>query len=164
MQFHRNIYLAHYATVVISFFVRHDEKMRAAIAISLSRTERRILRRWASGVNGRLAQRASIVLLAAAGLQNKQIAAELGTDEQTVSRWRSRFSSKRNAGIENEANRSGRKRLARERLAGKILRMARHRTNRLGPLSIRSLAKTLGVNHMLVYRVLRENGRVTERT
>lgn len=164
MQFHRNIYLAHYATVDVTFFVRHDEKMRAAIVISLSRTERQILRRWASGVNSRLAQRARIVLLAADGLQNKQIAAELGTDEQTVSRWRSRFSSKRNAGIEHEAHRSGRKRLARERLAGKILRMAKHRESSQYPWSARTLAKTLGVNHMLVYRVLKENGRFNGRT
>ena len=39
----------------------------------------------------RLAQRAQIVLLAAQGLQNKNIAEQLGIERVQVARWRERF-------------------------------------------------------------------------
>ncbi|HWL93123.1 MAG TPA: helix-turn-helix domain-containing protein [Phycisphaerae bacterium] len=131
--------------------------MRTAITISLNRTERSTLTRW-SDAGGRLAQRARIVLLAADGLNNKQIAGELGTDEQTVGRWRARFASGRLDGIANEAPRSGRRPRVRERLTEKILRMTRRRAGRGTPWSTRTLAEALGVNHMLVYRVWQDHG------
>ena len=68
-----------------------------AVAIELSDAERAELesltrrRRTAQG----LARRAQIVLSAAQGLQNKQIAASLGTDPMTVSKWRRRFAERK---------------------------------------------------------------------
>jgi transposase len=149
-----------YARVVATYFLRQNGLMRTAITISLNRTERATLRRWAEGSGRRLAQRARIVLFAAEGRQNNQIAAELGTDPQTVGRWRIRFASERLAGIQKEAPRSGRKRRMRESVTAKILRMtARHRS-RGRRWSARTLAKALGVNHMLVYRVWRDHNLV----
>ena len=46
--------------------------------------------------------RAKIVLLAAAGLPNKVIAARLDTPRQIVSKWRHRFFRDRLAGLEEE--------------------------------------------------------------
>ena len=132
--------------------------MRAAISISLTKTERDTLRRWAREPSGRLAQRARIVLLAADGFPNKQIAVELGTDEQTVGRWRARFASHRLAGIKKDAPRTGRKRRVRNQFAAEILRMTRRHANRGKRWGARALAKRLGVNHMLVYRVWKEHG------
>lgn len=135
--------------------------MRTAITISLNRTERVTLQRW-SVAGGRLAQRSRIVLHAAAGLSNKQIAGELGTDEQTVGRWRARFAAHRLDGIANEAPRSGRRPRVREQIAEKILRMTKRRSGRGTPWSTRTLAQALGVNHMLVYRVWQEHGLATQ--
>jgi transposase len=50
----------------------------------------------------RLAQRARIVLLAAEGMQNKDIAEQLGVGRVQVSRWRERYAQARLAGIERD--------------------------------------------------------------
>ena len=50
----------------------------------------------------RLALRARIVLLAAEGLQNKDIAAQLGVGRVQVSRWRERYANSRLTGIERD--------------------------------------------------------------
>ena len=47
--------------------------------------------------------RAKIVLAAATGQQNKEIADELGTLRKTVALWRRRFAQRRLAGIEKDA-------------------------------------------------------------
>jgi transposase len=54
--------------------------------------------------------RASLVLLAAGGLRNDQIAARLNTRREVVSKWRKRFFEQRLAGLE-ERDRSGRSRV-----------------------------------------------------
>ena len=77
---------------------------RVAVAIELSVSERRELdelarrRRTAQG----LARRARIVLLAAEGLENKTIAAELGAAPDTVGVWRRRFAERRLEGLHDE--------------------------------------------------------------
>jgi len=50
----------------------------------------------------RLTQRAHIVLLAADGLQNKEIAERLAVGRVQVSRWRDRYAEPRLAGIEQD--------------------------------------------------------------
>ncbi|TAL94266.1 MAG: helix-turn-helix domain-containing protein [Paraburkholderia sp.] len=67
--------------------------MRVAPEIVLSDEERAGLTRLArSGLTSvRLAQRAHIVLLAADGMQNKDIAGQLGVGRVQVSRWRERY-------------------------------------------------------------------------
>lgn len=50
----------------------------------------------------RLAQRARIALLAAQGMQNKDIAEEVGVGRIQVARWRGRFAKSRMAGIEQD--------------------------------------------------------------
>ena len=73
--------------------------MRVACQITLTDDERETLRRWSRGrrTPARLVTRAKIVLLAAEGMQNKDIAAEVGTDRLSVSRWRRRIRSAWNA-------------------------------------------------------------------
>lgn len=130
--------------------------MRTAIAISLSKTEREALRRLARRSAVRLAQRANIVLLAADGMQNKRIAEQLGTDEQTVGRWRVRFAANRFAGIQHDAPRPGRKRRVRRRYEARIRKMLGAAAAKSATTSFRAVARALGVNHMLVYRVAKE--------
>ena len=79
--------------------------MRVAIAISLTDQQGRTLKRWSRGRStpARLVMRARIVLLAAEGKMNKDIAVELATDQLTVARWRRRFAAHGLAGIEKDA-------------------------------------------------------------
>ena len=85
--------------------------MRAATVIELGDQQRKELVRLSRGqrVSVRLAQRVRIVLLAADGLQNLQIAAQLGISRFKVSRWRERYATLGLPGIQKDAPRPGRK-------------------------------------------------------
>src|SRR5476649_718259 len=78
--------------------------MRVAPEIVLTNEEHaelaKLVRSKLSSV--RLAQRARIVLLAADGMQNKDIAQQLGVGRVQVSRWRERYAQSRLAGIERD--------------------------------------------------------------
>ncbi|MFU2489152.1 IS630 family transposase [Thauera sp. WH-1] len=78
--------------------------MRVAPEIVLSDEERvELSKRERSQLSSvRLALRARIVLLAADGMQNKDIAQQLGVGRVQVSRWRERYASLRLAGIERD--------------------------------------------------------------
>ena len=67
--------------------------MRVAQAIAIPDEDRRTRERLARGrtTPARLVLRVKIVLLAAAGGLNKDIAVELGTGMKTVCKWRNRF-------------------------------------------------------------------------
>ena len=68
--------------------------MRIAPQVIVTDEQRKTLTSLARGRSTpvRLMQRAQIVLLAADGKRNQQIAAELELDPSVVGRWRSRFS------------------------------------------------------------------------
>ena len=84
--------------------------MRRAQPVTLNTAQCKQLDRYARGrqVAVRLALRARIVLLAAHGLENKQIATQLGVSRQLVARWRTRFLESGIAGIAKDAPRPGR--------------------------------------------------------
>ena len=78
--------------------------MRVAPRIVLNDGEREELTKLVRSklTSVRLAQRARIVLLAAQGLQNKEIAAQLNVGRVQVARWRERYADLRLAGIERD--------------------------------------------------------------
>ena len=78
---------------------------KRATPILLSPAEKRTLQRWrrAHKTERRTAERARIVLLAAQGKSNLEIAAQLGTRPARVSKWRTRFARQRLAGLADEA-------------------------------------------------------------
>jgi Winged helix-turn helix len=84
---------------------------RTPYRIGLSEGEERELRRRArqQTLAYREVLRAKIVLLAAEGLDNAEIARRLGTTREAVSRWRKRFHEERLQGLEDRP-RSGRPR------------------------------------------------------
>lgn len=130
--------------------------MRRAIAIELSDDERTLLQRWARGRStpARVVLRAKIVLAAAAGRENQEIAADLGSDPHTVARWRKRFLTLRCAGLERDAARSGRPATARQALAAEIVRKTTQETPaNATQWSTRTLARAMGTTHSLVHRV-----------
>lgn len=135
--------------------------MRVALTILLTDEERACLRKWAQGrsTEARLVLRAKIVLAAADGATNKQIATDLDTDTHTVARWRNRFATERLAGIQKDAPRGGRPPVERQSLAAEIIRKTTQETPpNATHWSTRSLARALGTNAMTVQRVWKANG------
>src|ERR1700691_3365823 len=84
--------------------------MRVARPIELSSEQKEALvqRARARSLPIRLVERARIVLMAAAGMQDKEIAAELGMTAHKVARWRSRYLECGISGLEKDAPRPGR--------------------------------------------------------
>jgi len=111
----------------------------------------------------RLLERSNIVLLAAAGMPNYQIAVTLKIDVNKVGRWRNRFAQRRLAGIEKDlprgANHGGKNSAAQAKLRSTIIAMTtQDKPQDATQWSTRGLAKVLGINHSLVHRVWREVG------
>ena len=132
--------------------------MRIAPVVSVTTDQRKTLQGWARGrkTPSRLVLRAKIVLLAAEGKLNQDIAAELKTGMKTVCLWRGRFVKQGLAGIEKDAPRGGRPATSRAALAAEIIRQT---TTEKPPAathwSTRSLAAKLGTSHSMVGRVWR---------
>ena len=85
--------------------------MRIAPAITLSPEQRTVLESQARSrsLPVRVAERARIVLFAAFGQQDKEIAAVMAITPKKVSRWRKRFLALGVAGLQKDAHRPGRK-------------------------------------------------------
>ena len=85
--------------------------MRVAPPVVLTEDQKRTLHQWARGrsLPARQVERARVVLLAAAGKQDLEIAAEVGISNQKAARWRKRFLKLGLAGLEKDASRPGRK-------------------------------------------------------
>lgn len=135
--------------------------MRCAIAITLTPDERMTLERWARGrrTPARLVLRAKIVLRAAEGLMNKDIAGTLRTDRECVGRWRRRFAERRLAGIEQDAPRAGRTPRIQPATVQRIVTLT---TTTPPPAAThwttRTLAPVVGVSPKTVHRVWQAHG------
>ena len=132
--------------------------MRVAPTITLNAEERQKLTRLArSGTTSvRLARRARVVLLAADGLDNRTIAAQLDIGRVQVGRWRERYAQGGLSAIEHDLPRGGRPPMVD---AAEIVR----RTTRTLPVaatqwSTRTMARELGVSAATVLRVWRAHG------
>ena len=132
---------------------------RAASAIELSEDEERELRALLRrpSVSQQQALRARIVLRAAEGATNTQIAAEAGVSLPTVGLWRRNFSQRRLDGLA-DAPRSGRPRTVDDDEVAGVLAMT------LGPppdgttqWSVRRLAAATGVAPTTVHRIWRDH-------
>jgi transposase len=135
--------------------------MRVAPAIELTSEERSQLERYARGrrTPSRLMQRARIVLAAAAGKQNRDIAVEVGTDRLTVGRWRHRFIKLRIAGIEKDAPRPGRpRRYSAVRVRAIVRKTIEETPAEATHWSTRKMAKACGASEATVRRIWHEHG------
>jgi len=131
-----------------------------AVEIVLSEAERTQLEAWTRRRTSAqaLAQRARIVLAAAAGTKNTQIAAELGVSRPMVTKWRSRFAAERLDGLLDEP-RPGRPRTVSDAQVEEVI----VRTLETTPpdathWSTRSLARELGLSQTAVSRIWRAFG------
>lgn len=135
--------------------------MRVASAITLTDDDRLLLERWARGRStpARLVLRSKIVLLAASGMRNKEIAGELRCGTKTVCLWRRRFAQFGLSGIEKDAPRGGKRSARSELLVQQIV----HKTLHESPAesarwTTRSLAAALGTSPATVQRVWKTHG------
>ena len=135
--------------------------MRIAQSIELTESEVHRLTGWSRGrrTPTRLMKRAKIVLMAAEGEQNKTIAELLGIDRRQVSRWRRRFIQKRLAGIEKDLARGGRTPRKRKHMAPLIIATTtQSKPSNATHWSVRTLAKSLGIDKSMVHRVWQASG------
>lgn len=135
--------------------------MRIAPKIELNEEERKALRRLATGrrTEVRVAQRAKVILSAARGLENREIAQELALTRETVGRWRSRYAEKGLEGITKDLPRGGRKPTKRSKMESLIIRKTtQDRPANATHWSTRTLAANLGVSQAMVHRVWKANG------
>src|SRR5436190_2913227 len=140
--------------------------MRVAPLIQLSPNDRTTLEQMARGRRTpvRLVLRAKIVLLAAEGLENREIAARVNASKPTVGLWRARYAKLGLAGIEKDASRPGRPRKDRRDLEQRIVQMTTQEKPRNAThWSTRSLAAVLKIDHVLVHRVWRAHGLLPHR-
>jgi len=135
--------------------------MRVAPTITLTDDIRDGLKKYARGFKTpvRLMVRARIVLRAADGLENREIAEELGLVRSTVGKWRTRFAAKGIEGILKDAPRSGRKPSV---AAAKVHEIIRRTTQEVPPAathwSRRTMAAATGVSPATVGRIWRTHG------
>lgn len=132
--------------------------MRIAAWVTLTPEQRFKLEVYARGrsVAKRLVERARIVLLAAEGKQNDEIAKLLDISRHTVARWRGRFLELGVAGLEKDAPRTGR---APTVDAQEILRKTtQEKPSNATHWSTRSMARAVGVSEASVRRVWQAHG------
>jgi len=135
--------------------------MRVAVPIVLTPQERTTLDSWARGrrTPHRLVLRAKIVLRAAAGRRNDEIARDLATDRESVGRWRTRFAQRRLAGIARDAPRPGRPPALAPALVERIVTLTTTTTPPAAThWSTRTLAPVVGVSPKTVHRVWQAHG------
>jgi transposase len=135
--------------------------MRIAPAIVLSSEQRAVVERRvrSRSLPLRVVDRARIVLLAAEGQQDKEIALTLGTTPKKISRWRKRFLTLGLVGLERDAPRSGRK----PSISMRVIRRVVSMTTRQPPphathWSTRTMAAAAGISEASVRRIWRSHG------
>lgn len=135
-------------------------------SIELSEPIRTLLDQWSRSRAGRhdLAFRAQIVLTAATGVNNLQIARQLRTTRPTVTKWLSRFRELGPDGLHDEV-RSGRPRTVAEQQVADIVHHTLHRKpDDATHWSTRSMADSEGVSRETVRRVWNAFGLQPHRT
>jgi len=136
--------------------------MRIAPKVILTNEQQAQLRAAAQGrsVSVRLAERASIVLLAAAGKEDIEIAVRLSITRQTAARWRGRFLACGFAGLVKDKPRGGRRRTV--ATDAKVKAIVRRTTQTTPPgathWSTRVMARVEGVSEKTVRRVWKTHG------
>lgn len=132
--------------------------MRVAPEIVLTSAERADLMRLVRSkrTSVRLEQRAGMILLAADGLQNKDIAEVLGVGRIQVARWRERYAQGRLAGIERDLPRGAPP--VKVDVARLVELTTQSKPEAATHWSTRSMAAELGVSAASVSRHWRANG------
>ena len=136
--------------------------MRVAPTVTLTEAQRRelsALARARSAQPARIVQRAKLVLLAADGLQNKEIAQRLGASRFLVARWRERFVELGIAGIQKDAPRPGRTpQIGTAKVREIVRKTTRERPPSATHWSQRTMAEATGISPASVARIWKLHG------
>jgi transposase len=135
--------------------------MRVAPSVIIEPTQRETLQQWARSrsLPTRQVERAKVVILAADGKTDLEIAASLGISNQKAARWRKRFLQLGLVGLEKDAPRPGRKPAIPAKLKEELIR----RTTQAKPAnathwSTRTMAAEMGISEATVRRIWHAHG------
>jgi len=135
--------------------------MRVARAVVLSAEQRETLesRARARSATARSVERARIVLLAAAGMQDKQIAAKLRIMPEKAARWRNRFLNGGFAALDQDAPRPGRPTTITPAIVQEVVRKTtREKPANATHWSTRTMAEAVGLSEKSVRRIWHKHG------
>ena len=135
--------------------------MRVAPQVVLTEDQERILHQWARirSLPARQVERARIVLLAAAGKQDLEIAAEVGISNQKAARWRNRFLEMGLAGLEKDAPRPGRTPTITSAKVQEVVRKTtQEKPANATHWSTRTMAEAAGLSEKSVRRIWHKHG------
>jgi transposase len=135
--------------------------MRVARVVVLSAEQREMLesRARARSAAARSVERARIVLLAAAGMQDKQIAAKLRIMPEKAARWRNRFLDGGLAALDKDAPRPGRPTTITTAKVQEVVRKTtQERPANATHWSTRTMAEAAGLSEKSVRRIWHKHG------
>lgn len=136
------------------------ERGRPKAELVLSDEERETLERWARRPRSAqsLAQRCRIVLAAATGATNKEVAAQVGVHPATVSKWRRRFIEKRLDGLTDEPRPGAPRTVTDDKIEEVIVKTLEETPADATHWSTRSMAKATGMSQTAISRIWRAFG------
>ena len=135
--------------------------MRVAETIELSEESERELRILCKRrrIEARLQQRAQVILLAAQGWQNKDIAVQVDLDRRQVALWRQRFLAGGIDALRKDAPRPGRTPTVTAEVESRILQATLHTKPAAAThWSTRTMAEHLGLGATTIRRIWQRNG------
>jgi transposase len=135
--------------------------MRVARPVALTEEERGTLESWARGrsLAARWVERAKVVLMAADGARDKEIAAKLKITPEKAARWRNRFADFGLAGLEKDAPRPGRPRtISAEQVDAIVKKTTQEKPAKATHWSTRTMAEATGLSEASVRRIWHRHG------
>ena len=135
--------------------------MRTAAPVVLNPEQRDALKRMARqrSLPARSVERARIVLQAADGMENKQIARQLGIMPDKAARWRNRFLEGGIAALEKDAPRPGKPRTITDGCVKRVVEMTlQQKPANATHWSTRTMAATAGISEASVRRIWHAHG------
>jgi transposase len=135
--------------------------MRIAPVVSLASDQKILLTKAAKGtsVSVRFSRRAKIILLAAEGRQDIEIARELGVTRQRSARWRRRFIQLGIEGLKKDALRSGRKKkFSIQKVQSIVRKTLEEKPAHATHWRPRTMAKAVGISEKAVRRIWKAHG------
>jgi len=133
---------------------------RPTVQVVLSEGERETLERWARRPKSAqaLALRCRIVLAAAEGETNREIAARLGCNPGTVGKWRTRFGERRLDGLHDEPRPGKPRTISDQQVERVIVKTLEETPADATHWSTRSMAKATGMSQSAISRIWRAFG------
>lgn len=135
--------------------------MRVAPKIELTAEEKVTLTTWANGRKTpvRMAERARVLLLAAEGKRDLEIASELSITPAKAARWRKRFLLKGLAGLAKDAPRPGRTPSIDAEMVARVVRLTtQEKPANATHWSTRTMAAAVGISDSSVLRIWHAHG------